>query len=364
MLNQGVSYLKGLSTAMPQTLADARLQAYAIYVLTRNGVVTTNYLTNLQLFLNQNFPNSWQSDLTGSLIAATYQLLQQDKTATGLITAYPLTPVDNAVNTPAYLYPGDFFDQASSNALYVYLLAKHFPQQFNALGDKPLTTLAEDMANSAVDTTDAAYTILALQAYQANANMNRGLGVNEILAGGKTQALALTDNSYAPLTFDPSATQLQLTNQTSARYFYQVYVAGYDSQLPTQAIAQGIQIAREYRDANDKPIAASVSQGTVITVHLQLRANNNQSYAHIAVVDLLPGGFELVPNSIQGNYDYVDVREDRLIFFTTASPTVNELTYQIKPVVPGEFTVPPPFAENMYNPRVMALGVAGKITVV
>ena len=85
--------------------------------------------------------------------------------------------------------------------------------------------------------------------------------------------------------------------------------------------------------------------------------------------DLLPGGFEIVGSSLQpgvsstNGIDYVDVREDRAVFFGTASGSVLEINYQIKSSNRGEFVVPPVFAESMYERHVKGLGVGGKITV-
>ena len=68
----GISYLKEIAARDVSTLSDARINAYAIYLLTRNEIVTTNYLTNLQLTLNQHKEINWQSDITGAYMAATY----------------------------------------------------------------------------------------------------------------------------------------------------------------------------------------------------------------------------------------------------------------------------------------------------
>jgi alpha-2-macroglobulin len=62
-------------------------------------------------------------------------------------------------------------------------------------------------------------------------------------------------------------------------------------------------------------------------------------------------------------WDFVEVREDRAVFFGDAGPSVKQLTYQIKPCNLGEFAVPPVFAESMYERSVKACGVAGKISV-
>jgi hypothetical protein len=61
--------------------------------------------------------------------------------------------------------------------------------------------------------------------------------------------------------------------------------------------------------------------------------------------------------------DYVDVREDRAVFYATVSGNALEINYQIKSSNRGEFTVPPIFAESMYERNIKGRGVGGKISV-
>jgi alpha-2-macroglobulin len=95
----------------------------------------------------------------------------------------------------------------------------------------------------------------------------------------------------------------------------------------------------------------------------------DQPVTNVAIIDLLPGGFEAVAASLQPgvstitDVDYVDVREDRAVFYATVSGSVLEINYQIKSSNRGEFTVPPIFAESMYERAIKGCGVGGKITV-
>jgi len=61
--------------------------------------------------------------------------------------------------------------------------------------------------------------------------------------------------------------------------------------------------------------------------------------------------------------DYVDVREDRAVFFVTAPRNALEIDYQIKSDNRGNFVVPPVFAQSMYERNTKGRGIGGKITV-
>lgn len=366
LLTTGLDYLRNLASTPTKTLNQARIQAYGIYVLSRNEVVTTNYLTNLQLFLEQNYHNTWRHDIVSSFIAATYKLLKDDKTADDLIKGYQLQATDASIASRYNLSP-NFFDPATTNALYLYLLAKDFPEKFQALGERSVLTLADDVANNYIDTTSAAYTILALSAYQPAPTQNNTflMGISEILPNQQSHNLFVGNTLTKSILFSPDAVKLQFSNQNQNLYFYQIYMAGFDRNLPMQAFTQGLEIAREYWHGTQQitSTANTITQGTDITVHLRIRALNNKQLDHIAIVDLLPGGFEVIPNTFKGSYDYFDAREDRVIFYTSVGPMVKDITYHIKPIAKGDFVVPPAFAESMYNQRIMARGVASRILV-
>ena len=80
MLDAGTQYLQQLAAnERLGTLDQLRQRAYAGYLLTRQGNVTTNSLAAVQKRLQDAFPNDWKSDLAAGWLAASYQLLKQDK---------------------------------------------------------------------------------------------------------------------------------------------------------------------------------------------------------------------------------------------------------------------------------------------
>ncbi len=150
--------------------------------------------------------------------------------------------------------------------------------------------------------------------------------------------------------------------------FFQVVEAGFDRHAPVKPVTAGLEVHRELLDKNNQPVTQT-KLGEPIHVRLQARSVKDESVTNVAIVDLLPGGFEIVGTSLQPGVstitgvDYVDVREDRAVFYATVSGNVLEINYQIKSSNRGEFTVPPIFAESMYDRAIKGCGVGGKITV-
>ena len=112
----------------------------------------------------------------------------------------------------------------------------------------------------------------------------------------------------------------------------------------------------------------SFEQGKEITVRLKVRALGRKTLTNIAVIDLLPGGFEVVRSSVHRTAynwraSYIDVREDRVVYYGDFDSSLKELSYKVKLTTAGRFLIPPSFAESMYDRSVRAVSKAGIFTV-
>ena len=52
--------------------------------------------------------------------------------------------------------------------------------------------------------------------------------------------------------------------------------------------------------------------------------------------------------------DFVDIREDRVVLFGSVGDSAQEFVYRIKATNKGKYTIPPAFAESMYDRAVRA----------
>lgn len=357
MFYSGTAYLRELAAQNPTSMDSARLQAYAIYVLTRNEIITSNYLTNLLRYLEKEQATVWQTDITSAYVAATYQLLQNSGEADRLIGLYQYQAKTAETS--------DFYDEGTANAQYLYLLSKHFPhlaQKREAL----INPLVNALNSGEINTVFAAYASLALSAYtNASPTLTRSsLSISELLSDNTQTLLATAGSGYARAKVPYGVKQIILGNPDKQSYFYQLTQAGFDSTVSTEAINNGLEVYREYRSLDSNEVIDSTGLGSEIEVRIRVRALNDAYLTNIAIVDLLPGGFEVMRESVAGDsFEYADVREDRVVFFVGAGSAVKEMVYHIKATNQGEFTVPAIFAQSMYNPGINARGAAGKMAV-
>ena len=364
VFQSGLRHLQAMVVLEPGSLREARTQAYAIYLLTREGVVTTNYILNLRDYLDKHFAKQWPADLTGVYLAGACELLKKHEEAQRLIKAYKLGVHDAREWC-------DFHSALAADSQYIAVVARHFPELLKRVTAEDFKAITRPVGDGNFSTLSAAYAVMALKSYSQHLAQNAPeLAITELAQKRET---ALRTDGGALLKrglFSANATALRFTAKNQARgmgAFYQVVEAGYDAALPTQPVADGLEIFREFIDAKGEE-THTARLGEPITVRLRIRSLRPNEFTNVAIVDLLPGGFEMAAGSLQpgvgsSGFDYVEVREDRAVFFGTIGPRVREVTYKIKPTNRGEFVVPPTFAESMYDRTVKARALAGRITV-
>jgi uncharacterized protein YfaS (alpha-2-macroglobulin family) len=365
MFASGLRYLQKMVGREPSTLADARTVAYGIYVLTREGVVTTNYILNLRDYLDQHQTDVWKNDVTGVYLAGALKLLHKDKQAEDLIAAYKI----DKRSTRDY---DDFCQPLGSNAQYIAILAHAFPARLKKISAQEFEQILQPIGRGEFNTLSAAYAVSALKSYSHMiAQKLPELSIAEIHRDKREVALTSGAKLLQRSVFSRDAIALRFKTAgmlSGPGAFFQVVEAGFDRHVPTQPVTAGLEVHRELLDKNDQPVTRP-KLGEPIHVRLHARAVRDESVTNVAIVDLLPGGFEVVGSSLQpgvstiSGVDYVDVREDRAVFFVTATTNALEINYQIKSSNRGEFTVPPIFAESMYERNVKGRGVGGKISV-
>lgn len=364
MMKSGMQHLHDMVALEPTGLHEARTLAYAIYLLTREGVVTTNYILNLRDYLDKHYEKQWQGDLAGVYLAGSYALLKKQDEGQKLIRSYKLS----GQKTPRW---SDFYSQLSSDSQYISIVAAHFPDTLKKITSAEFEKITEPIGRGNFSTLSAAYAVLALKSYSRHLTQNAPeLGINEF-TGRKETPLRLEGSALMKrASFSPAAEKLRFTAKNQAGkigVYFQMVEAGYELTLPTEELADGLEVFRDLVDEAGKP-TQTAKLGDPITVRLRVRSKSKETLTNVAIVDLLPGGFEFAAGSLQPGagvygFDFVEVREDRAVLFGTVGPQVREVHYQIKPTNRGEYIVPPAFAESMYDRSIKARALPGRVTV-
>jgi len=401
LIDQGNQYLRFLATRDGNTLDEERNGAYALYLLTRQGETLGAEASQLRGRLESRYAEQWRGDIATAYLAAAMKLMKQDREADTLFSKIEL-----AGKRPVDRWHGDM----TADAELLYLAAKHFPKRLEKLPAGYVDTLADRITRHQYHSLSAATTLLALDAY-ANVATTRTAGklkLSELLADGKSKDLALPAGLFPKIEFSAAAAKLRFGNEADLPAFSFVSQAGFERTPPKEPLREGFEILREYTDKDGKAITA-VKQGEEVTVHLKFRSITQASSWSVALVDLLPGGFEMVvpPTDAQttvaqasddeastsegdegdegegdgsaeeqttwgcpicqagttASLSFADFREDRSVFYVGVTPDLSEIVYRIKATNTGTFTVPPAYGEGMYERELNARSASGSVTV-
>lgn len=364
--------MKEIARAKTASLDEAAIQAAAIYLLTRGGEVTTNLLLNLRDTLEKQFKEQWEPTLAAAYLASSYTLLKQEKEGQSLMELYRRKA---GIKASLERWRGDWWtDPRVRNAQAFALTCRHFPDIAKRFGYDDLAVITEPIARHQFNTISSATSIQALKAYSALAKaggakasiveLPRKGGENRTLAGPASGFL------HAALGEEAGSVRFELERgDGDFGAFYQVVEAGFSKGAAADSVANGLEVFRDLLGPDDKPLG-TIRIGQSVTVKLRIRNVSPENQANVAVVDLLPGSFEVEQgslrpgrNTIQGA-DFVDMREDRNVFFTNIRKgEMQTFSYRMKPTAAGSFVVPAVYAEAMYEPSYQGRSGGGKIVV-
>ncbi len=397
LISNGNRYLTSITRRDGDSIEQERNAAYAIYLLVRQGEVMSAEADALRTRLETNWKGKWEQDATAAWLAAAYSRMQQQPLAEKLIARIKLGGAH---------YYDRYHSPMATDAELLYVLAKHFPDRLPQYGPAFVESLVQRLTSGEYHSLSAATSILALDAYADVAKAGAAaLTLAEVLKDGSARPLPLPAGLFPKTAFSAAATKLRVGNPGKLPAYALLTQSGFDRTPPAKAVSKGFEILREYTDSHGKPVS-KITVGDEVEVHLKFRAVGKDYLNDVALVDLLPGGFEIVqPPPVvtapvleqavpagegetaaadhgsevdQGLHcgcdwiiwlagsrlTYADYREDRAVLYVDMGAEVSEVKYRLKAVAAGTFTIPPAYGEAMYDRSVYAQSVSGRIEVV
>jgi uncharacterized protein YfaS (alpha-2-macroglobulin family) len=156
-------------------------------------------------------------------------------------------------------------------------------------------------------------------------------------------------------------------------YFYEI--EGISASGQVEERDENLMVRRNYYDRFGNPLTGKeFSQNDLVVVEISIRSTVGKTVENVAVTDILPACFEIEnPRLNAGRQmpwikdrlypDYVDIRDDRLIFFASAQPTTEKYYYTVRVVSRGKFTLGAVGADAMYDGEYNSYHGAGEIVV-
>ncbi|BCU76156.1 alpha-2-macroglobulin [Luteolibacter sp. LG18] len=356
MMKGAVRYVSATARAPIGNLREAELQAYAIYLMARNGENPAPQLLNLRDTLTKAYAGKWEGSSTAAWMAGTYRLLKQDKEGAKLMAAC----MDARAKNPPQPEPVFWYDRTpDAEALKIfYVRCRHFPEDAKDFGYDDLAPVMEPLKKENFTTLTASFMTLALKAY-GDAAAKTGLELTLVAKppSGAETVLAGPAKGIVRSPFPVGSASVGIRRKQNGSgdigAFFQVTEQGYDRGKPPGPETSGLGVFREI-----KPVDTShpVRPGDSIAVTLRVRNLSTRSLTNVAVVDLLPAGFEVVAGDLKSGAGtvagttFAELREDRSLFYLDLGGNGEwSVSYRMKAVSPGSFVVPPAMAEDMYD---------------
>ena len=181
IIASGNGFLRSVAARDGNNLTDERQTAYAIYLLTRQGQRMSTEIAAARKRLEERYRGQWEQDLTAAWLAASLDLMRQDRDAGQLIgrTRFGLGTTGDTYNDPM-----------TRDALLLFVMARHFPEKLSDVPKETLGTLAQRVNDSYYHSLSAGATLLALDAYaSATQGAARNLSLAEVLKDKRVRTL-------------------------------------------------------------------------------------------------------------------------------------------------------------------------------
>ena len=347
--------------------ANIALATYASYVLAAAGQPdrgTMHYLKNRGA--------SGLSDYSHFQLAGAFALSGE------LETALSMLPVSvslsfNGKGNPGWETGGTFNSPIRAQAIMLDVLAEVNENHPSIpMLVKSLSEAASD-GNRWRTTQDNAFAFLALgkiMKKQADRNYSGTLKLN----GEHLADFDATETRYTDATWDGARIQLNIKGDGSCYYYWSAFGIQRDSFI--EEYERELQVRRRYFNKDGEELTGTFVHGDLIVSEITVKALT-ANLENVVVVDMLPTGFEIENPRLESRAgipwlkaqdfkpDYIDIRDDRLIFFGTfPRQRERKFYYALRAVTQGEFTLPPIAAEAMYDPTKSAVTGSMSIKVV
>lgn len=203
-------------------------------------------------------------------------------------------------------------------------------------------------------------------------------------------------NTMIPMTYVLSSTaegtqDLVISKDGAGRLYYRIGLQYAPTDLDIEPLDMGFVIQRSYEAVDDPADVRRDADGTwhikagaTVRVKISMVADNRRY--HVALVDPLPAGLEIVNPALEVSgsvpqdpdssnfrygwwwwgtwYEHQNLRDDRAEAFTSLLwDGVYEYSYTARATTPGTFVVPPAKAEEMYSPEVFGRSGGDRVIV-
>jgi len=352
MLEKALNYMSktGISGIYTEDAGLLKIQSYQLYVLARAGKPQINMMNYLwqNRFQQLDNTNRW-------LLAGAYQAAGQSDMAAKIAKE-----AGNDVNTVSSHYRYNYGSNERDRAI---ILAIASDLGVDEIARKLYDSLAGSLnENRYYSTQSRAFMLWALSSY---AEKHPEMFSSEPVKGyveenGQKKTFNISGNDWKHALNNPESIKVMLDNDSAPAAFTLYY-----DRIPDKAVPEitnsSFSLKRKLTDSNKNTVALDeLKQGDAYTLSITLTRKEMVNVENLALTQILPTGWEIINERLEGNNsynqsaEYIDIRDDRIMWFFDYKNNYNKnsRTYPVKirAVTAGEFELPPTYLEAMYLP--------------
>ncbi|MBT3935566.1 MAG: alpha-2-macroglobulin family protein, partial [Bacteroidetes bacterium] len=266
-------------------------------------------------------------------------------------------------------FGGSFYSYVRDKGIALYALMESDPS--NMMVPVLTKNLSEEFKSKRwLSTQERVFALLALgkvaqKGSHSNVTASISFGKNSYQFTGKD--LVIPDN------FNNQKVTISTQGSGNLYYFYEV--EGISESGKVEERDNNLIVRRNFYDRFGNALNGKYfSQNDLVVIELSIRSSIGKEVENVAVTDILPACFEIEnPRLTEGREmdwikyrlypDYVDIRDDRLSFFTTARATTQKYYYSVRVVSKGTFKLGAVGADAMYDGEYNSYYGAGEVVV-
>ena len=324
------------------------IQAYRLYTLALAGEADLASMNRLKERDNLSNAATWR-------LAAAYQLAGQPEAARSLSRGgLEVEPYREFSNT----YGSALRDKAMILETLVLL-----EDQSRAL--ELAKELSEELSSDKwLSTQTTAYALIALARFAGVAGENTELTLHVKWRGDKEIELSSTRPilQHEFSVEQDTVASIRLKNENDIPVFPQILLRGLPKMGSETSASNGLSLSAAYQDTDGNPLDIStLPQGTDMIAEITVKnIGSIGRYEELALSFLVPSGWEihesrLVENTDQQNYEYRDIRDDRIYtYFDLNQGESKTFRARLNASYLGRFYQPPISVEAMYDATINA----------
>jgi uncharacterized protein YfaS (alpha-2-macroglobulin family) len=359
-----LSFLQFLTKGSDDNVQSLQCRVYALYVLSLAG---RPQLSAMAYIKNHQFGKL--SQYSRAQLAAAYFYAGDRETAMSLL------PATTAASSGHRETGGNFNSPVRADAIILSALADIDPE--NSAVYRLVNRLQEAAKPGRWGTTqENAFALMALGKIARKKTAGNYKG--EVLLDGEVIASFDSEKEFKLSEARLAQGELTVRIEGEGECYYFLNSSGVPRQLTVAEEDRGLAVRREYLDRDGRPLERNrITQGELVIAEITITAMED-NLENIIIADLLPGGLEIENPRLQSResipwldqeddfpVDYMDIRDDRLLLFTSLRKAgTYQFYYALRAVTCGEFFLPPIKAECIYDPEIQSVAGSGSFTVV